>query len=96
MSPATATASHTAAAPGNQQQFSNNPVFHQGCPALPLAFGFATWSVSDPANVSISNAKDSTYGTATCTGATAGPATVTATATLNGSTVSGSASLTCN
>jgi len=96
VSPQNATANHSAPAPGNQQQFMANLGFPPGCPPPPVAFGLATWFVSDPVNVGISNVKDATYGTATCIGATAAPVTVTATASLNGPPVSGSASLTCN
>lgn len=58
-----------------------------------------TWSVSDATNVSISNVKGMTFGTATCLAPTAGPVTVTATlpASANGGqAVSGTAALTCN
>jgi hypothetical protein len=56
-----------------------------------------SWSVSD-ANVSISNAKDATFGTATCLGPTSGPITVTAmlpASANHGRAVSGTASLKC-
>jgi hypothetical protein len=96
ISPASAVANHSAAAPGNQQRFTPGPVLPAGCTPPPLPFGFATWSVSDPVNVSISNAKDQTNGVATCNGATAGAITVTATATSGNGTVSGTATLTCN
>src|SRR5215471_13792799 len=97
ISPASAIANHSAAPPGNQQRFIPGPVLPPGCPPPPLPFGFATWSVSDPVNVSISNAKDQTNGVATCMAATAGAITVTATATNgNGTTASGTAMLTCN
>ncbi len=100
ISPPAATANHAATAPANQQQFSAAPVLPTGCTPPPLPLDFATWSVSDPVNVSISNANDSTRGTATCIGATAGPVTVTAMANdtrlAGGATVSGTATLTCN
>lgn len=96
IAPLDATASHTAAAPGNQQQFIASPVLPAGCPPPPVPFDFATFAVSDPANVSISNAQDQTHGTATCKGATAGPATITATATVGAAAVTGFARLTCN
>jgi hypothetical protein len=62
IAPQTATASHTAAAPGNQQQFIASPVIPKGCIPPPLPFAFATWSVSDSVNVSISNLKDQNNG----------------------------------
>lgn len=97
LSPLDATASHTAAAPGNQQQFSATPVLPSGCPIPPVSFFFATFAVSDTTNVSISNAQDQTHGTATCIGATPAPATVIATATNgHGVAVTGFARLTCN
>lgn len=98
--PQNAAANHIASAPGNQQQFSAGPNMPMGCIPPPLPFDFATWSVSDPVNVSISNAVDSTRGTATCLGATAGAVKVTASANdsrlAGGATVTGTASLTCN
>jgi hypothetical protein len=98
--PQNAAASHISSAPGNQQQFSAGPNMPMGCIPPPLPFDFATWSVSDPVNVSISNALDSTRGTATCLGATAGAVKVTASANdsrlAGGATVTGTASLTCN
>ena len=96
ISPASGSANHSAAAPGNQQQFMASPVLPQGCVPPPLPFGFATWSVSDPVNVSISNAKDQTNGVATCNGATAGAITVTASTAVANGTVTGMAKLTCN
>jgi hypothetical protein len=101
ITPKSAVASHTAAAPGNQQQFIASPVLPKGCVPPPLPFDFATWSVSDPVNVSISNLKDQTNGTATCNAATAGSATITATTNsglpgTGGTPVSGTATLTCN
>ncbi|MBZ5546874.1 MAG: hypothetical protein LAO22_02765 [Acidobacteriia bacterium] len=58
-----------------------------------------TWSVSDPVSITISNAQDSTFGTATCI--TSAPTPVTVTATLpasknNGRQVVRAATLACN
>src|SRR5438128_89478 len=56
VSPNTATADHTAAQPGNQQQFVafNSFPIKQGCPAITAAIlNNVTWSTSDPGNVSI-------------------------------------------
>jgi hypothetical protein len=86
ISPATAVADHTAAAPGNQQAF--NVVFEafpaEGC-ALPLPVttpqGFV-WVSSDPVNAPISNAA-ATAGVATCVGATVVPATISVSSATN-------------
>jgi len=70
-----------------------------GCAGTAANLSDVVWSVSDTVNVSISNAQDTTYGVATCVGATSGPVTVTATlpaAKNHGKTVSGSGQLTCN
>ena len=96
--PAMATANHSAPPPGNMQQFSafiaSEP---SGCAFALSNLTNATWSVSDTTNVTISNAHDATYGFATCTGATSGAATVTATVPAgDGTSVSNTASLTCN
>jgi hypothetical protein len=98
VSPASATISHTAAPPGNTQHFDAFEA--SGTPGCVFAQGnltTATWSVSDTTNVSISNVHDATYGTATCKGATAGAATVTATVPAgDGTNVVSTAALTCN
>ena len=98
VSPATTTASHTAPPPGNMQQFAafiaSEPA---GCAFALSNLQNVTWSVSDTTNVSISNTHDVTYGVATCKGATAGAATVTATVPAgDGTNVSNTALLTCN
>jgi hypothetical protein len=98
VSPGTATADHTAAPPGNTQHFdafiSKVP---PGCAFITGNLFDAVWSVSDPANVSISNAPDSTRGTAACKAAAAGTVTVTATKSQSGGpNVTSTASLTCN
>ena len=98
VSPKTAIVDHTVAAPGNTQHFdafdsSSTP----GCAHTLSNLTTATWSVSDTTNISISNVHDATYGTATCHGATAGAATVTATVPVgDGTNVTNTASLTCN
>jgi hypothetical protein len=98
VSPATATVNHAAAPPANTQHFdafiASEP---SGCAFILSNLTTATWSVSDTTNISISNVHDATYGTATCKGATAGAATVTATVPAgDGTNVSNIASLTCN
>ena len=98
VSPQSATVDHQAAPPGNSQKFLAFGVASAGC-VVPLSNLLnVTWSVSDTTNVSISNANDATFGTATCLGATSGPATITATllaSANNGQSVSGTAALTC-
>ncbi|HSS96260.1 MAG TPA: hypothetical protein VLK33_04490 [Terriglobales bacterium] len=100
VSPASATVNHSAAAPGNTQHFdafasASTPVL--GCFEALGSLQSATCSVSDNTNVSISNVHDATFGTATCKGATAGAATVTATVPVgDGTNVTNTASLTCN
>ena len=98
VSPATATVDHAAAPPANTQHFdafiAKAP---PGCAFFTGNVFDAVWSVSDPVNVSISNAQDATRGTATCKAATAGAVTVTATKSQSGGpTVTNTASLTCN
>ena len=98
VSPPSATADHTAAAPGNEAQFFASAVVRNGCAtAACVNCSGQTWTVSDPGNVSISNnANDN--GTATCLGTTNGAVTVTATVSATrGSkhTLTQTAMLTC-
>ena len=98
VSPAAATVNHTAAPPANTQHFdafiASEP---SGCVFILSNLPNATWSVSDPVNVSIANPPDPAFGTATCKAATAGAVTVTATVPAgDGTNVSNTASLTCN
>jgi hypothetical protein len=98
VSPATATVNHAAAPPGNTQHFdafiASEP---SGCAFILSNLPNATWSVSDPVNVSIANPPDPAFGTATCKAATAGAVTVTATVPAgDGTNVTNNASLTCN
>jgi hypothetical protein len=92
INPASATADHAAAAPGNQAQFfvqyTNVP---SGC-SFSQVVPQADWSVSDTTDISISSAKDGTNGTATCMQATGSAAKVTA--SYQGKTAT--AQLTCN
>src|SRR5689334_11518587 len=91
IAPKTATAVHSAAAPGNQVQFTLNSTVKGTCP-LP-ADKAGTWSSSDAVNVSISN-QAGTSGLATCLGATASPVTITNSGTVGGHPYQ-SASLAC-
>jgi len=98
VSPATATVNHAAAPPANTQKFAafiaSEP---SGCAFILSNLPNATWSVSDPVNVSIANPPDPASGTATCKAATAGAITVTATVPAgDGTNVANTAALTCN
>jgi hypothetical protein len=96
--PATATADHRETPPGNQAQFRPQLVntYPAGCPlpATPI-IDDAVWTTSDPTNIQINNALGTTNGLATCVGATTGAATITAKISLPMSTLSSTASLTC-
>ncbi len=98
VSPASATISHTAPPPGNTQHFDAfASAVTPGCVVSQGNLTTGTWSVSDNINVNISNVQGATFGTATCNGATAGAATVTATVPAgDGTSVTNTASLTCN
>ncbi len=98
ITPTTATADHTAAPPGNQQQFTatSRPVGEPGCDTpLVIPVLLATWTVSDTAHVSLSSAEESPNALATCLGPTTGAATVTATVGSAASATKLTASLTC-
>ncbi len=86
--------------PGNSQQFlAFGSTTTVACTITNSNLRSVTWSVSDPVNVTISNTPDATFGNAACTGATAGPVTVTATlpASANGGhPVTGTATLVCD
>jgi hypothetical protein len=71
VAPATASADHMAAAPGDQTSFNVNFSYSGGC-AVPLVIAGPSryqWVSSDPINAPISNAATSA-GVATCVGAT--------------------------
>lgn len=96
--PAGATISHAVPPPGNTQHFDAfASAVTSGCVVTQGNLTTAVWSVSDTTNISISNVQGATFGTATCNGATSGPATVTATVPAgDGTNVTNTASLTCN
>lgn len=103
ISPATATASHVSASPGNQAQFFGadaTNLLPAGCVSAAITQAMRTdlkWSTSDPANVSIGNTVGVNYGLATCNNATTGAVTITATGpNANNDTIAGTAKLTCN
>ncbi len=101
VSPSSATADHSAAAPGNQAQFAANGEFSANCVQLACVncLQGVTWSVSDPANVSLTPVTGQSVVVATCIANTSGSVTVTATAPVaagSNDTVVGTASLTCH
>lgn len=97
VAPASATADHTAAAPGNKVSYVGGDTPPPGCPPTPGPLRLdLKWSVSDPANTTIGNTPNVDYGIATCINATPSPVTVTATgANSQGTTITGTATLTC-
>jgi hypothetical protein len=80
--PLTATANHSAAAPGNQVQFSSyiSPKPSAANCAVPnwIIAARPNWTNPDPLDISISSATDATNGTAVCNSATSGPVSLTA------------------
>jgi hypothetical protein len=96
--PATGTADHAAPAPGNQQVFTafTGEKPQVGCPISNVVLEvFPAWTSSDPLDITISSANDKTNGTATCTGSTNGPVTLTAVLGSGASELTATASLTC-
>jgi len=73
ITPTSATADHSAAAPGNEVQFVLSSSVKGNCPMVPDRLG--VWSTSDPVNTTISN-QAPTQGLATCLNATSTPATI--------------------
>ena len=98
VNPAAATADHTSAAPGNSVQFFAAQTVSGSCPAITAIALQPDWSVSDSTDVTISSAKDTTNGTATCL--TKAPSPVTVSASVKPGTsqqsYSATATLTCN
>lgn len=100
VSPQTATVDHTAAPPGNSQQFA---VFQigapDGCAITAANLQNAAWSVSDTVTATISSSHDQNntdYGRATCMNSSPSPITVTAIVPSDvGSNVTGTAQLMC-
>lgn len=96
INPASATISHSAAPPGNTQNFAALPHFRCGTHTQSSLGDGVTWTTSDPVNTSISGTGT---GTATCINATSGPVTITATTAVRAGssrTVSATTPLTCN
>jgi hypothetical protein len=92
VTPATATADHSAVPPGNQMQFSIKSTVTGNCPLVADQAG--SWSTSDAVNTTISN-QAPTQGLATCLNATPNPVTITETGTVRGHSIT-PATLTCN
>jgi hypothetical protein len=84
--PMSATADHTAAAPGNQVTFAVSSKVSGVCPMTPDSIG--TWSTSDPNDVSLTNisAQMANTITATCVNATANSASIKNSGTVRGKT----------
>ena len=97
VAPQSATADHAAAPPGNKVSFVGADSVVPGCIPTPGPIRFdLKWSVSDTVNTTIGNTSNVDYGVATCINATPAPVTVTATGTNRlGSTITGTATLTC-
>jgi len=85
ITPATATADHTLAPPGNQAQFALTSSVKGNCPYIADLVG--VWSSSDPTNAPING-----QGVATCKAATS--ATISNNSTVRGHSFT-SATLTC-
>jgi hypothetical protein len=99
--PETATANHSAKAPGNTTLFqaavTQKLVHTSSSCALPALSMIVqpNWTVSDPSKATISSAKDATNGLATCLAASITPITVTATDAGTSATLTATATLTC-
>jgi hypothetical protein len=91
VAPATATADHALAPPGNQAQFSATSTVTGNCPMVPDKLG--TWSTSDPLNTTISSPSPM-QAVATCVHATSTPATISYSGTAHGQAFT-AATLTC-
>jgi len=97
--PASGTADHSAAAPGNQQKFTATELSSSitpGCavPAV-VPIVYPAWTSSDPIDVTVSSAADSTNGLATCVNATLAPVTLTATTGTGANAQTAKVTLTC-
>ena len=98
VTPASATANHAAAPPGNQVVFLGKQVSKKdpGCPAITAAQNGFNWSTSDPTDVTlIPNQPAIGAVTAVCKNATPGAVTITATLPNTPTASPGTATLTC-
>ena len=91
VTPASATADHTAASPGNQVQYTVQGTVTGNCPLLPDTLG--TWSTSDPVRTSIA-AQPNDMATATCLAGTNGAVIISTSGTVHGHSIN-SGTLTC-
>ena len=104
VTPSSATADHSAAAPGNEERFvaTERSTSIPGCPVPAVAaitivpVIYPAWTSSDPVDVTVSSAPDATNGLATCVNATLTPVTLTATEGSGVTAQLASATLTCN
>lgn len=93
VTPPSATADHTAAAPGNGETFSASDLFvGSGCVGITAALINSNWTASDP-SVHLS-AVPASQVTATCTAAVANPVTIKA-VSVSDPTLTGQATLVC-
>lgn len=93
VTPASATAEHSAAPPGNQVLFSSTaPSAGKGCSVNDELVSTPEWTSSDPADVQFSSTVN---GLATCLNATSAPVTVTVTAIYGIQHGEGTAQLAC-
>jgi len=99
VSPLTATANHSATAPGNQVQFFSEIAPKPSAANCPVPqFVIAArpaWTNPDPIDITISSASDATNGLAVCDSATAGPVTLTANVGTQGIPATQTVQLTC-
>ena len=91
INPASGTADHTQAAPGNQVQYAGMLQYPTGC-AVPSVVPVLTWTTSDTTDTSISSGTTNP-GLATCLNVTTQPTTITGTDPTN--SLKGTATLSC-
>ncbi len=92
ITPASASADHSLAAPGNQVQFTATSNVTGNCPLIADQLG--SWSTSDPVNTAVLAATTSQTATAACKGATSTAATISYSGTVRGHSFT-PATLTC-
>jgi hypothetical protein len=91
INPASGSADHAAAAPGNQVQYSGMLQYPTGC-AVPAILPVLSWSTSDTTDTTISSGTTNP-GVATCVNATTQPATITG--VVSNLNMKGTATLSC-
>lgn len=100
VSPTTGVADHVATPPGNQVKFTSEVYETDDQPGCPvpesILLATPTWTSSDAKDIQIDSSNvTGLNGTATCVGATNGPATLTATFGLGKLTLTQTVTLTC-